>query len=1073
MKFVSILATLLFLFSYSNLSSQVWMEFENSPKNMHEISESYFNYWGNESPGKGMGWKPFKRLENFWSQRIGADGKFPNQIDVFKEVESFLNSKKKKDQLLDDEPEWTLLGPTRRPALKPQTPQSGMGRINTIAFDPDNDNIIWAGAATGGVWKSTNGGTDWFTFPFTSIMSIGISDIQIAPNNSNIVYAATGDSDAGGFFGVVRGFSVGVMKTTNGGTSWTRTNLNIEPANGLLINRMLVHPSNPNIVFIASNAGILGTTDGGSNWYQYVQGICRDMEFKVDDPTTLFACFIENNQYTFRTVNLSNTSVSDPLPLPGVGRPEIAVTKANANYVYMLNANNDQGFHSLLKSTDAGKNWFVVADGAETPNYLHSDIDGGGEGGQGIYDLAIAISPYNENEVYIGGVNLWKSVNGGVSFSILTSWTGVGAPWIHADQHCLVFDSNGNLYSGNDGGIHKTTDRGTSWSDLSDGLEITQFYKSTGTEKNKNLIVAGSQDNGTSMLKNGQWKTILGGDGMDCLIDQEDERYIYTSLYYGSVWRSTDGGDSFLPLVNQAAVNEAGAWVTPYVFDPQDTKTIYIGYQNIFKLENRGETGERLSNFGLPTTVRHISVAPSNSDFIYVLMNWDGESYKMIRTTDGGRNWGILITAGLPFSSVAVDPKSPEHFWFTLGGYGDGEKVYEFTGTEFVNVSGSLPNVPVNCIAYQNDTPDRLYIGTDIGVLYKDNNMEDWELYGVNLPNVVINDLDIVYSNGVMRAATYGRGLWEVPVSNCSLQAPDVEIQGKTSLCEGETTTLSVPDIYKSYEWNNGETTNSIVVDETGDYYCTVTDNQNCKASTETVSVTVNPVPDLKLRALGGNPFCQGDTITLTASISFEEFLWSTGETDRNIKVWQPGEYSCKGTTDAGCIKIDTIMVEMLDAPDKPVVTKNETTLTSSEAQAYQWYKDGKKISGATSRDYTVIENGIYYVEISSENGCKAVSEPMEVIVSSVDDQEVVSSYLVVRPNPASEQITVESFADGINNYRIRITDILGKNCYSGEYNSNSQMIRQKIDISNLEPGVYIIILESGSKLLNTRFVKE
>ncbi|MFP4529433.1 MAG: WD40/YVTN/BNR-like repeat-containing protein, partial [Candidatus Kapaibacterium sp.] len=767
--------------------AQAWIEpgETTSKMNFYEIQDRFHEYWDGKTPTKGQGWKQFKRLEYFWEDRIWPTGEFPDATEVMRGWERWQNSYKPQDSPLADK-EWKFVGPSTRPEKREFVPDPGMGRINCVAFHPSNPNIILAGAAFGGVWRSMDGGQTWETFPFTSFLSIGISDVAIAKSDPNVIYAATGDADSFGVLGVNFNFSIGIIKSTDAGNTWEVTNFNPEIINHVIINDILVHPVNSNVVYAASNAGLIVTTNGGQGWTLIEQGNFREIEFKPNDPDIIYAALQTQSEYQLRKYIASSGTMNTTMRLEGVSRIELAVTPADNNIIYGLCSDYRAlgAFAAVIKSTDAGESWSVVASAEDHPNYLDFSHDGSGPNGQGLYDLSIAVHPNNKDMVFIGGVNVWKSLDGGSSWELAGEWTGNFGAFVHADHHELEFHPGGRLYSANDGGIRWTSDGGESWNDISDGLEVTQFYRISTYAKDKNLMYGGTQDNGTHKYVNGQWKNVRGGDGMECIVDYTNSDYVYVSIYNGDFVRSTDGGESFEKMINPEDFGEEGAWVTPMAMDPNDPKVLYVGYYNVYKSTDRGTNWTKLSNINTQgATMRTIAVAPSNTRVIYAAYTG-----AVLKSLDGGTNWQIIYQSqDAPIKDICVDPGNANRIWVTFSGYNLNKKVIEINGSNVSDRSRNLPKVPINTIVYQPESPDRLYVGTDVGVFFNDNTVQDWQLFNAGLPNVVVNELEIHVSSGIMRAATYGRGLWEVELVDCNLPAPGIRISNgdPDALCNG------------------------------------------------------------------------------------------------------------------------------------------------------------------------------------------------------------------------------------------------------------------------------------------------
>ena len=821
--------------------------------NFYEIQQARLNQFKVQDASERRGWKQFKRWEYFWGQRTYPSGEFPNGYQIYQEYSQF--ARKTEGNKLQGV-QWTLIGPTKTPTSS-DIREQGLGRINVVRINPQNENELWIGAATGGVWRSTNNGGSWQNFPFTNFLSLGVSDIAIAETNPNIVYVATGDADGSIGTGGKDYYTIGLIKTTDAGSSWNVTGFSRELPESKLITRVLVNPDNENIILIATSGGIYKSTDGGNTWsLRTTEGAFIDLEFKPDDYNTVYASTYNSGGSSFISVSNDNGDTWRKVYTIKFGnRLAIAVTPANPNYIYCLASDmRTSGLEGFYLSTDAGNNWSVIGDATVSANILGwYDGMNGDKSGQGTYDLSLCISPKNTSKIYTGGVNIWKSIDRGNSFLALTSWTYYNnLPFVHADIHNFEFSPSGNrLYATHDGGISVSTDEGSSWKDITDGLSITQFYKMGTSDNDLTSVIGGCQDNGTNMrIGSGSWKHIYSADGMDCAIDPTNSNRIYCSIYNGVFYRSDDKGNSFARI--GSSITESGAWVTPLIISPHNPKILYAGYQNIWKNSNYG-SGQwiKLSSFGSNLDLVSIAVAPSDSNVIYT-----ANSSTLYASYNGGINWNTIYTASSgAITSIAVDPDNPKRLWISKSGFAKNEKVYEINNEITTNLSGNLPNIPVNAIVYQKDSPDRLYIGTDIGVFYSDYNSAYWERFGDNLPNVVVNDIEINYgpnSQTKLRVATYGRGMWESDVINCNYQSPTITNSGPTTFCEGDSLVLTTDIAGSSYKWSNGATSHSITVKESGTYSVIIYYPDGCNSKSKAVSVEVIPKKDISVTSSTG-----------------------------------------------------------------------------------------------------------------------------------------------------------------------------------------------------------------------------
>ncbi len=708
-------------------------------------------YFEGKNTGRGSGYKQWKRWEYLAERRLTPDGKITNwAARNFEEYNAYMESLANAD---NGEPtdvpngHWTSLGPTD--FTWGNGWNGGVGRLNCIAFHPSNSSIFWVGAPAGGLWKTTNGGTSWT--PLTDGMpSIGVSGIAVDYTNTNILYLLSGDGDGGDTY------SIGVLKTTNGGETWLSTGLSYEVTSSVRGYKLLMHPTNHLVLFTVSTDGIHKTTNGGTTWTQVKTGSFRDIEFKPGDPTVVYAT--GNSTEFWKSTDTGDTWTETTTGVPTTAsRIAIGVTPDAPTYVFLL-AGPSTGvgsYRGTFLSTNSGASFSTRS---TTPNILGYDPAGNDNDNQATYDLAIAVSRSASSDVMIGGINTWTSANWGTSWTITSMWDNSGGiGYTHADIHGLEINPlNNYLYCVSDGGVFRSTNFGSTWTDLTGGIAHTQIYRLAGYEPSVNLQIFGTQDNGSNEWAGGaSMEHMLGADGMDCMIDHANPLIYYSSTQNGGLRKSTDGGNSFTSI---KPAGSTGSWVTPYVMNPGTSTTIYAGYSDVYKSTNGGSTW---TNTGIDGRGA-MAIGTSNTSRIYA-----SNGATIYRSDDAAGTW-TNVSAGLPgltITFIAVDPANSLQVFVTLGGYTAGQKVYESTdgGATWINRSGSLPNVPTNCIAVENNggTPaDALYIGNDIGVFYRDDNHTDWIPFRNGLPTVPVFDIELNETSNVLTVGTYGRGLW-------------------------------------------------------------------------------------------------------------------------------------------------------------------------------------------------------------------------------------------------------------------------------------------------------------------------
>ncbi len=775
-----IAALLLSLVITTSLVAQDWLK--NLPQDkvqtgnltFFDYQKAFYDYWNDstrimenkeyegegEEGYEGTGYEQFKRWEWYWEVRVDPlTGEFP-KTSAYEEFQKYLKNNPGSSKSTAGN--WTSVGPTSSPGG-----YAGLGRINCVAFHPSDNNVIYAGAASGGLWKTNNGGASW-TILSDAWPVQGCTDICIVSGTPNTIYAATGDRENTMWhFGGGQNHdnnSVGVWVSTDAGASWGSTGLSFIPSQKIAINRLLIDPTNSNILYAATTNGVYKTTDAGANWSQIYATQFSDMEFQPGTPTTIYGSSMAGDIY--RTINSGSTWTATLTTT--FGRVEMAVTPANPNIVYavMQDLPSPVDESPVYKSTDGGASFFRIFN-SSTISLFGYQCDGSDIGNsQASYDLCIAADPNNANIVIVGGINVWKSTDGGVNWNIATHWSSTCSSTVtivHADQHYLAYQPISNhLFLGNDGGLYKSANNGTSWSYIGSGLVTTQIYRIGVAQSTSNEFMLGAQDNGTKAFLSGSWKDVIGGDGGYCFIDYSNQNYLFGEYVLGDISRSLDHGVTWTHI--SSGLSGSAAFISPFVIDPNVHTTIYVGYQDVWKSTDQGDSWTKISNWA-GSTLRHIAVAPSNSQTIYATTQ-----SILYRTTDGGTTWSN-ITGTLPVGSslityFSVKNDDPNTVWVSMGNY-TANRIYQTTdgGATWTSISAGLPSVPVMCVIQNKQNTSRvdLYAATDVGVYVKAGTA-DWQLFSSGLPTTLANELDIYYDanpgNSKIYAGTYGRGLW-------------------------------------------------------------------------------------------------------------------------------------------------------------------------------------------------------------------------------------------------------------------------------------------------------------------------
>ena len=640
---------------------------------------------------------------------------------------------------------WTLVGP-----LAQASTTYGNGRVNNIRIDPSNPNILYACTPASQLFKSINGGTSWTPIS-NGILASGVTDLGIDPITPTTIYAVTGDGDQA----IFHPFSAGVYKSTNGGTTWSATGLSFNQNAINSLTSILIHPTNTNIIIVSGTRGIYRSINGGTTFTQTSTQAVRDLVFKPNDPNIVFAGSKYDGVF-LRSTNggVTWTQITNGLPTTGANRYAVDVSPADPNYVYLMTTNSNNSFLGFYRSTDAGLTFTTMS---TTPDIA---------GGQGWFNLAVAADPVTPNTVYAAGTDVHKSLDGGVTWTNLTRVYSGAAPNTHPDHHDLTFSGTSTLYITNDGGVYKTTDAGATWSNISANLSIGQMYGIGLSGTNEKTIISGLQDNGTNLSTDGiNWKRVYGGDGMISFIDKADDNIMYACYQNGGLAKSINGGTNFNSFTTGFS---GGSWVTPFMQDPITANVVYAAGSRVFK-STTGAAWVAISPDDVDfKRIIWMDIARNNNQIIYAIT--DNFLYK---TVDGGANWTKMTSlTGGGLAHIHIDVNDSNIIYVSRFAYfGGAVSRSTDAGITWSDWSAGLPNIPTNTVVTVIGKLGEVYCGTDLGVYYRNSASTTWSAYTTGLPTVPIRDLEIFYPTRKLRTATFGRGIWESPLSDapCSV----------------------------------------------------------------------------------------------------------------------------------------------------------------------------------------------------------------------------------------------------------------------------------------------------------------
>ncbi|MCF8464709.1 MAG: T9SS type A sorting domain-containing protein [Flavobacteriales bacterium] len=742
----------------------LWLQ--NHGLSFNELKEQVEAYYANRDKGRGSGYSHWIRYERQLRDHQLPNGKTANAskiaLDEFSRYEATNPFAQDRSSNTGN---WSLVGPTDYVRYGDGY-NGGVGRVNCIAFHPSDPNTIFCGTPAGGLWKSSDLGSSWVCLT-DGLPSLGIADICLHPTDPNIIYILTGDSESG----TPDAYGNGVLKSLNGGLTWHSTGLSWNLEDRLVGRKMIMDMNKPDTLLVGTTAGVFRTTNGGLDWTQTSSNPgTNDLEFK---PGNTSIVYMATDSKIYRSSN-NGQSWTDTLitfSINTTDRIELAVSAADPEYLFaVVGPNTDTAhFKGVYVSSHSGDSFVQKAN---YPNILGYANDGNdNNNSQSWYDLAIACNPVNSSDIYVGGINIWRSVLKAEpgSFVNITQWKenlSSTTSYCHADVHDLVFSPYDNaLFACTDGGLYRSTDQGNSFTKLSVGMNIMQFYNIASHESSPNRIIGGTQDNGTNLKNTNSttWKHVSGADASSCAFSPSDPTTFYGTKN-GIVFRSTDNGISTVDLFTIPNV-----WPT-LLTHPVDGQILFVGSSTrVIRSLDGGSNFLLLSS----TTPGSVAMAIGIND-PNILYSTNGVSLKIIHNalTDfspGNPTDADTISPPLAYdfnariTDIAVNPLNANQVAVTVSGYVPNHKVFRSmdAGQTWENISGSLPNIPFLSIAWHPGGSDGLYVGADVGVYYRDDELGDWLPFRNGLPHTPINDLAIHTASGKLRAGTFGRSVWE------------------------------------------------------------------------------------------------------------------------------------------------------------------------------------------------------------------------------------------------------------------------------------------------------------------------
>ncbi len=714
---------------------------------------------------------------------------------------------------------WTEIGPESVTNGQTGGPNRGnvSGRVNSVAVHPANADVAWVCGAQGGLWKTVDAGLTW-TALTESLPSLATGAVAVATTDPDVLYLGTGEAN----FSIDSYWGAGVFKSQDGGASFTATapiDPNRAPLNSAAVAALDVSPSDPNLAIAAVgtfqegnslfSGGVYRTTNGGNSWTRVIgtgltggAAVGSDVAFDPTDANVVYAALgwvggsTHNGVYKSTNAGASFSKLNmgmNATEIANTGRINLAVAPGNTQVIYASIHNiSTQTLLGIWRSLNGGTSWTKrSAVGASCST-------------QCWYDMDLAVDPGNSDLVFFGGVNLFRSTNGGTSFtSVITTSNELGG--IHVDQHALAFapSNPSRLWIGNDGGVWRTdAAAGTTpleWVNLNTNLALLQFQSVAVHPTDTFPVHGGTQDNGTNKyLGDTIWEHTADGDGGQTVVDFADPQRVYHTFFGVSMQRSDSGGAFGTWATKQTGLNtsDRSLFYVPVEMDPANGTVLYLGSFRLYRTSNRGDNWAPISgdlsvdpldpnNLG---EISAIGLTGASSSVIYV-----GTSNARIQVTSNlGGAWALRSAPPLPdryVTSFAVDPADEDRAYVSFSGFNDatvGNGHIFLTadrGMTWSDVSANLPDVPVSQIVMDPSAPRQLYLASDVGPWISTNAGQSWRHFAAGYPNVAAFEI-AVNEEGWLTAATHGRGMFQTEGCRGVAAHNDGDLDGVADYCD-------------------------------------------------------------------------------------------------------------------------------------------------------------------------------------------------------------------------------------------------------------------------------------------------
>lgn len=740
------------------LIAQEWKDMMYDPTyNFYEVCNSADAYFETHDKNvKGSGWKGYQRWREENESKYYPSGDRSNVDPNFAatQYKRFLQENPESKDLFPNG--WSELGPYRIDSLTDHY-SAGLGRVEDFYIDPNNSDRMYLGSRSGGFWKTLDGGVTWSSGLTDFLFASGVNAISARPtNNSDVIINVQNSSN---------NVTHGIYRSTNSGDSWVETAFN--PTNlglgGLGSNFRIYdleyHPTTPDLVFIGTGSGLYRSDDDLNTWTEViVYGIINQVKFHPTNPNIIYAYDSRGTGNWRNLVYISldagvTWNLSNQVPGNSGQNASIAVSADCPDCVFFQSSNG------VWRSTNQGQDFSFISN----PDEGHGSF---------------AVNDIDTSVMVLGSIDPFVTTDGGQNFT-QSGWWYLGSSehgsgsdhenfmqtevYVHADLRAAQ-SINGVFYLGTDGFLVKSEDNGLTWEILNQGTSIRENYTLGVSQSNHYVTMIGSQDNGTSLTNSDGWIEFFGADGMEAIVHPLNPDWMIGSFQYGGRRRTQNGGasQSDIDPPNETGNGEA-AWVAPMAYNPNNQFDVYHFSAEVWKADRFGDG--TWVELGSPVTfsgvIEAAAFAENNADILAVSRDGNIEL-----STDGGVSFTDIqgTLPSIDIRDIAFDPRDDSTIVVVYNQYtADGNKVFitNDLGGTWENITYNLNDMPIRSVVIDHSASSFIYLGAEIGVFVMEKAGNNWSLYNPELPNVTVREMEINYGSNTLRAATWGRGMWE------------------------------------------------------------------------------------------------------------------------------------------------------------------------------------------------------------------------------------------------------------------------------------------------------------------------